>query len=109
MIARSVKSCLSPSVFLLLLWTTDLNPFRLPREGFFLPFSCGTGLRRRGHNVHNTQAHTSRAEEKAMKRRLLTASLLALAAHLSACNTISGMGKDIQKAGEKIEEVGKKK
>jgi entericidin A len=28
---------------------------------------------------------------------------------LSACNTIEGMGKDIGKAGEKIEEAAKKK
>jgi predicted small secreted protein len=27
---------------------------------------------------------------------------------LSACNTIQGIGKDVQKAGEKIEGVGKK-
>ena len=28
---------------------------------------------------------------------------------LTACNTIEGMGKDIQKAGEKIEDAAKKK
>ncbi len=44
-----------------------------------------------------------------MKRLLLALSLSALATQLTACNTISGVGKDIQKAGEKIEEVGKKK
>jgi entericidin A len=27
---------------------------------------------------------------------------------LSACNTISGVGKDVQKAGEKVEEAAKK-
>lgn len=33
------------------------------------------------------------------------AMLLALAAALGACNTVQGMGKDIKKAGEKIEET----
>ena len=28
---------------------------------------------------------------------------------LAGCNTVRGVGQDIQKAGEKIEEVGKKK
>jgi predicted small secreted protein len=28
---------------------------------------------------------------------------------LTACNTVKGVGQDIQKAGEKIEDVGKKK
>ena len=28
---------------------------------------------------------------------------------LTACNTINGMGRDIQRAGEKIEDVSKKK
>lgn len=28
---------------------------------------------------------------------------------LSACNTVKGMGQDLQKAGEKIEDVAKKK
>ena len=28
---------------------------------------------------------------------------------LSGCNTVKGMGQDIQKAGEKIEDVAKKK
>ncbi len=38
-------------------------------------------------------------------------SLLALFAllALSACNTVKGVGQDLQKAGEKIEEVSKKK
>jgi predicted small secreted protein len=40
------------------------------------------------------------------------ATLLALAfafVALAGCNTVTGVGKDIQKAGEKIEDVGKKK
>jgi predicted small secreted protein len=37
---------------------------------------------------------------------ILFISTLALA--LSACNTISGVGKDVQKAGEKVEEAAEK-
>jgi len=42
-------------------------------------------------------------------RTLIT--LLALSAGflLSACNTVKGVGQDLQKAGEKIEEAVKKK
>ena len=36
-------------------------------------------------------------------------SLLAALALLAGCNTIAGMGKDISKAGDKIEEAAKKK
>lgn len=36
---------------------------------------------------------------------VLLAAALALA--LSACNTVEGMGKDIKKAGEKIEDTAK--
>jgi predicted small secreted protein len=35
--------------------------------------------------------------------------LLVTAFALSACNTMEGLGKDITKAGEKIEETAKKK
>lgn len=42
---------------------------------------------------------------KAMRPILL---LLAVAFALSACNTVQGMGKDIKKAGEKIEDTAKK-
>jgi predicted small secreted protein len=41
-----------------------------------------------------------------MKRLL---GLVAVAVLLAGCNTIEGLGKDIQKAGEKIEESTKKK
>ncbi len=41
-------------------------------------------------------------------KRFLFASLAALYL-LAGCNTIEGMGKDIQKGGEKIEEAAKKK
>ena len=37
------------------------------------------------------------------------ATLVAIAFVLAGCNTVSGVGKDIQKAGEKIEDAGKKK
>jgi predicted small secreted protein len=40
---------------------------------------------------------------------VLTAFLLVLgAAGLSACNTVEGFGKDIQNAGEAIEDAGRK-
>jgi entericidin A len=42
-----------------------------------------------------------------MKRILFV--LLAAAYVLAGCNTIEGAGKDIQKAGEKIEDAAKKK
>jgi predicted small secreted protein len=42
-----------------------------------------------------------------MKRILFA--LLAATYLLAGCNTIEGMGKDIQKGGEKIEEAAKKK
>jgi predicted small secreted protein len=35
--------------------------------------------------------------------------LLVAAFALSACNTMEGLGKDLSKAGEKIEEAAKKK
>lgn len=41
-----------------------------------------------------------------MKTLLIT---LAALFTLSACNTIEGMGKDIGRAGDKIEEAAKKK
>jgi entericidin A len=34
---------------------------------------------------------------------------LSLAFGLAGCNTVQGLGKDISKAGDKIEEVAKKK
>jgi predicted small secreted protein len=34
---------------------------------------------------------------------------LSIAFALSACNTVKGVGQDIQKAGEKIEDAAKKK
>jgi predicted small secreted protein len=43
-----------------------------------------------------------------MTRLLITLAVLASVLGLSACNTIEGMGKDIAKAGDKIEETAKK-
>ncbi|MBA4178895.1 MAG: hypothetical protein C0505_20425 [Leptothrix sp. (in: Bacteria)] len=43
-----------------------------------------------------------------MNTKLILAALLAAFA-LSACNTMEGVGKDLSKAGEKIEEAAKKK
>jgi predicted small secreted protein len=40
-----------------------------------------------------------------MKRWTRIAMLLVLAAAVGACNTLQGMGKDIKKAGQKIEET----
>ena len=39
----------------------------------------------------------------------LVTTLLFIASLLAACNTIKGAGRDIQKAGEKIEVAAKKK
>lgn len=46
-----------------------------------------------------------------MTKTLLVTLAVALAAAftLSACNTMEGLGKDITKAGEKIEDAAKKK
>jgi len=42
-----------------------------------------------------------------MKKPLILTALIILLSSLSACNTINGMGKDIKKAGEKIEDASK--
>ena len=42
-----------------------------------------------------------------MKKLVLIAATLVVV--LSGCNTINGLGKDIQKAGESIEDAAKKK
>ncbi|HWP18305.1 MAG TPA: entericidin A/B family lipoprotein [Burkholderiaceae bacterium] len=38
-----------------------------------------------------------------------TIAWLILAAMLAGCNTFEGLGKDVQKAGEKIEEAARRK
>jgi predicted small secreted protein len=42
-------------------------------------------------------------------KNLITLVLVSTALLLSACNTVKGVGQDIQKAGEKIEDAAKKK
>lgn len=42
-----------------------------------------------------------------MKR--IVFALAAVVVFLTGCNTIAGMGKDVQKAGEAVEDLGKKK
>lgn len=44
-----------------------------------------------------------------MKRLLSTALLGALVLSVVSCNTVKGVGQDVQKAGEKIEDAAKKK
>jgi predicted small secreted protein len=44
-----------------------------------------------------------------MKRLIASLSLMAFAAALAGCNTVAGVGQDLQKAGDKIEEAAKKK
>ncbi|TAG02954.1 MAG: entericidin A/B family lipoprotein [Betaproteobacteria bacterium] len=42
-------------------------------------------------------------------KRLLILTLVSFMALLSACNTMQGIGKDVQKAGEKLEDAARKK
>jgi predicted small secreted protein len=44
-----------------------------------------------------------------MKKFVATLASVALLGLFGGCNTIEGMGKDISKAGDKIEEAAKKK
>jgi predicted small secreted protein len=44
-----------------------------------------------------------------MKKLITLIAALGAVLSLQACNTIEGMGKDISKAGDKIEEAAKKK
>lgn len=39
-----------------------------------------------------------------MKRMFAFALLAAFSLSITACNTVAGMGKDVQKVGEKVEE-----
>ncbi len=43
------------------------------------------------------------------KLTLIIVSVAALVIGVSGCNTLAGVGKDVQKAGEKIEDAAKKK
>ena len=42
-------------------------------------------------------------------KSILTILLLSLGFALSGCNTVKGVGQDIQRAGEKLEDAAKKK
>ncbi len=42
------------------------------------------------------------------KKIVLALLMLCMLPLLSGCNTIAGIGKDVQKVGEKVEGVGKK-
>jgi predicted small secreted protein len=44
-----------------------------------------------------------------MKKLLISLLAMTITVWLAGCNTMEGMGKDIQKAGEKIEDAAKKK
>jgi predicted small secreted protein len=44
-----------------------------------------------------------------MKRILATSLLTLFAISFVGCNTVKGVGQDVQKAGEKIEDAAKKK
>ena len=44
-----------------------------------------------------------------MKRVTTAIVLMSFIAVTAGCNTVQGVGKDVQKAGEKIEDVAKKK
>jgi predicted small secreted protein len=48
-------------------------------------------------------------ERTFMLKRLIVLMLALTAVALSACNTVQGVGKDVQKAGEKLEDAAKKK
>jgi predicted small secreted protein len=47
-------------------------------------------------------------QEHPMKKLALVILMLSIAA-LTACNTVKGVGQDLQKTGEKIEDAAKKK
>lgn len=40
-----------------------------------------------------------------MKKLISVMSILMLAAGLSACNTFKGMGKDVERGGEKVQDA----
>jgi predicted small secreted protein len=44
-----------------------------------------------------------------MKSFAVLTALITVALLLSACNTVQGIGQDLKKAGEKIEDAAKKK
>ena len=69
------------------------------------PFTTLTGL---VGPMDRPNVDTDQIIPKQFLKRILFAFLASLYL-LAGCNTIEGMGKDIQKGGEKIEEAAKKK
>jgi predicted small secreted protein len=58
--------------------------------------------------VHLWRNKDLQHRSKAMKKlTLILATIAALA--IAGCNTMAGVGKDVQKAGEKLEDAAKKK
>ncbi|MDB5825722.1 MAG: hypothetical protein JWR21_4426 [Herminiimonas sp.] len=43
-----------------------------------------------------------------MKRTIMMVCLLMLAVVAAGCNTINGMGRDVERAGEKVQSLSKK-
>jgi predicted small secreted protein len=52
---------------------------------------------------------SGRKEENAMKRAWALLVLFAGALLASGCNTVAGIGKDVEKAGEVVQDAAKKK
>jgi predicted small secreted protein len=51
----------------------------------------------------------NRSVKESFMKKLSVLIAASLVFFLSGCNTVKGVGQDIQKAGEKIEDVAKKK
>jgi predicted small secreted protein len=60
-----------------------------------------------GQKPYYTSPHRLIDQEFAMKRLLAVLAALLTVLALAGCNTIQGAGRDIQKAGEKIEDAAK--
>jgi predicted small secreted protein len=43
-----------------------------------------------------------------MKKRIVAICLLAVAVLATGCNTINGMGKDVERVGEKVQSISNK-
>ena len=43
-----------------------------------------------------------------MRAKIVLTAFLVFGFVLAGCNTVQGMGKDVQKAGEAVEKIGKK-
>jgi predicted small secreted protein len=58
--------------------------------------------------ISSTSAVLSEPVTGMRTKRCSTLLILALALALAGCNTVKGMGKDLQRAGQKIEDATKK-